>query len=108
MFITKELLELNGACSEHVAIFARQWPKGVEVTLESLNEAHAIGLDIFWLESLIPADKQAEYEAKWGPLLDEYKAKQKSLWDEYKAKQKPLWDEYEAKLIKVLTIALSE
>ena len=62
MFITKELLELNGACSEHVAIFARQWPKGVEVTLESLNEAHAIGLDIFWLERLIPAiDRNAYY-----------------------------------------------
>ena len=118
MKITKRLLQKNKACPGQIKIFARQWPEGVEVTLESLNEAHAIGLDIFRLESLIPADKRAEYEAKRNSLWDvykaqamsltAYKAQEKSLWIEYKAKQKPLSVEYNSKLAKVLAIVFNE
>ena len=119
MKITKRLLQKHEACTPQVEIFATKWPNDIEVTLTSLTEARAIGLDVFWLERLIPADKRAEYEAKRKPLWDEYhtkreplqvehEAKRGSLWDEYHAKGEPQWAEYDAKRIKILMIALSE
>ena len=39
---------LKGACREQRAIFRKEWPEGVEVTLENVRRAQEIGLRLEW------------------------------------------------------------
>ena len=54
MRITQELLRRHGATQEQVDRVARIWPTGAEPTAQRLAEAAAIGLDILWLQRLLP------------------------------------------------------
>ena len=42
------LAMLGVACKEQRAIFRKEWPKGVEVTLENVRRAQEIGLSLEW------------------------------------------------------------
>ena len=58
MIITAKLLTQHGACPDQVAIVAREWPKGAEVTEAALLRAVELGLDIAWLARMIPAPRR--------------------------------------------------
>lgn len=48
MTITAKQLRKLGACKQQVAIFAREWPNGCEVTLVTVLRALELGLDLDW------------------------------------------------------------
>ena len=99
MKITKEFLESKGACAGHVALFAKEWPEGVEVALDSCLRAAQIGLDFGWAaENLLSAGGRKEYLAKRAPLGAEWRAKRAPLNAECRAKRDVVDAEGEAKL----------
>ena len=88
MKITKRLLKRKGATCDQVDIFAKEWPRGCEVTLENVTRAVALGLDIDWAaENLLTAAAWAEYNDKaTAASWDEYNKYNKArvaAWDEY-------------------------
>ena len=70
MKITKELLETWGACSTER--FAAQWPDGAELTLEVVQKALALELDIVWFARHVLSE----------PLLAEYERRIAIAWAE--------------------------
>ena len=42
------LAMLKGACRDERAIFRKEWPEGVDVTLENVRRAQEIGLSLEW------------------------------------------------------------
>ena len=54
VWITKEMLNKHHACSFQVGLFAQQWPKGVEVSEESVDKAIRLGLNLSWLARRMP------------------------------------------------------
>lgn len=53
MRITKECLEAESACARQVKEFAREWPDGADLTLENVQRAVALGLDVAWFFSVL-------------------------------------------------------
>lgn len=51
MKITVRQLQQLGACDKQLALFAREWPDGAEVTLENARRAFDIPLDVEWFVS---------------------------------------------------------
>lgn len=47
--LTASDLQSIGACRAQRRIFRRRWPKGVDITAESIAEARALGLRVGWL-----------------------------------------------------------
>ena len=64
--------DLKGACSEQVELFDATFQGKAKVTSRNLAKAIAAGLDVFWLELLIPAPARAEYDKVAAPARAEY------------------------------------
>ena len=63
MRITEQQLVEKSACSDQVAVFTREWPDGVEITLPILERAVALKLDLYWFASrFLTAPALAEYD----------------------------------------------
>lgn len=87
--ITKAML--RGACPEQRKIFLREWPKGAEVTLENVQRAVELGLDLGWgLRWFTPAAR-AEYERQVALLWAKYERQMAPAQAEYKRQMAPLW-----------------
>jgi hypothetical protein len=94
--ITHEWLVEHGACEDQRAVFAAEWPDGVELSEQSLYRAAELGLDLGWLaRQYLPTPLWAEYERQEAPLLAEYERQWAPLWAEYQRQRAPLWAEYE-------------
>ena len=76
MFITKQWLHEHRACGKDLRIFIQNWAEGVELSAEHIQEAYRLGMNVFWLERLLPpsflgayrestAAAQQEYENVW-------------------------------------------
>ncbi len=62
MKITKEFLESKDACADQAVLFAKEWPEGAEVTLDTCLRAAQIGLDFGWAATaLLPFERYYEY-----------------------------------------------
>ena len=89
MLITKELLEDIDACTNQVAIFAEEWPKGVELSLESVLRATELDLDIDWFaQHFLSALAQKAYDeaiALAQKAYDEVIAPAQKAYDEARA-----------------------
>lgn len=97
---------LRGACAEQRAIFKKEWPKGAELTLENVQRAIELCLDLHWGASqwFTPAAWAeylsqraaflAEYERQEAPLLAEYQRQRAALLAEYERREAPLWAEF--------------
>jgi len=56
------LAMLKGACHEQRHIFLTEWPNGADATLENVQRAQAIGLDLDWGTCWFTPEARAEYE----------------------------------------------
>jgi hypothetical protein len=86
---------LRGACKSKRALFRKTFPDGAPVTMAAARKAQKAGLDVLWLDEILPE-----------PLDADYYDKRTSLHDYYEAKRKPLADDYDAKCIKLLLASL--
>jgi len=67
MKITTELLRKKKACEEQVVIFEKEWPNGIEITLESLDKALELELDIDEFANIFLTDLRLKtYIKKYG------------------------------------------
>jgi hypothetical protein len=57
------LAMLKGACSEQRHTFLTEWPQGAVATLENVQRAQAIGLNLDWGTCWFTATAYAEYES---------------------------------------------
>ena len=48
MFITEKKLLKHQACADQLAIFVKEWPKGMKVSKKSLLRAAELELDLIW------------------------------------------------------------
>ena len=63
MRITSKMLLAKRACSEQVATFTRLWPGGVEVSMETCQQAAAANLNLRWFaEHFLPAPALEAYK----------------------------------------------
>ena len=61
--ITKAMLTELGASCDQVGVFYTEWPDGARLTLENLNRANELELDVNWLaNNILSAPAWAEYE----------------------------------------------
>ena len=112
--ITSEWLLANNACKVQRLRFQKEWPKGTEITKESLTRASEMGLDLAWFTSKICPnalghDYQAsiatlmEYPKKIELLRDEYHALTRPIDDACLAEQAKLMEDYESNVLLVKT-----
>ncbi len=88
--VTAEMLRTMGACSDHVAIVKREWPRGVPLTAASIRKAYRLGLDVEWFaEELLSDDALAEYQKVRAPALAEYEKVRASALAEYQKVRAP-------------------
>ena len=96
MRITKQQLVEKSACSDQVAVFTREWPDGVEITLPILERAVALKLDLDWFAS----------RCLTAPALAEYERVRASAWAEYERVRASAWAEYERVMASALWAGL--
>ena len=89
------LAMLRGACKEQRDIFRKEWPKGADVTLENVQRAQELGLDLSWGLRWFTPEAVAEYKRQEAPLWEEYQRQSAQLWAEYDRQRELLWAEYE-------------
>ena len=68
--ITLEMLK--GACREQRAIFRKEWPKGVDVTLENVRRAQEIGLSLEWGKRWFTPEARKAYDEAIAPARKAY------------------------------------
>ena len=84
MRITKQQLVEKSACSDQVAVFTREWPDGVEITLPILERAVALKLDLDWFAHwFLSAPARAEYDRVSATAWVEYERVRATAWVEY-------------------------
>jgi hypothetical protein len=54
--------DLAGACKEQRYLFKEKFGGKAKITRKNMARAIAFGLNVFWLERLIPAEARAECE----------------------------------------------
>ena len=81
MIITAETLRSRGACSDEREAFAKMFPQGTDVTLESATACASAGLDLSWFAGafLSPA-ALATYEAAKAAAWATYEAATAAAW----------------------------
>ena len=87
--------DLKGACREQVDLFNETFGGKAKVTNRNLAKAMAAGLQVFWLESLIPAQAWAEYDKVRAPAWAEYDKVRAQAWAEYDKVRAQAWAEYD-------------
>ena len=95
MYLTTDILYKKNACENQVAIFEKEWPDGVEITVEAILRAIELGLDIDWFadnflftpirkvytEAMAPVWKT--HEGATAPVREAYKEDMASAWEVY-------------------------
>ena len=93
--ITPRMLKLAGACSDQVDIFRKQWPRGTAVTIESVEMAVSLGLDIEWAARKLLSDAaRAEYARATAAARAEYARVRRAAWAELDRAIAPALAEY--------------
>ena len=87
--------DLKGACSGQVELFERTFKGKARISRRNLAKAIAAGLDVFWLECLIPAAAWAEYDKVTAAAWAEYDKVRAAAWAEYDKVTAPAWAEYD-------------
>lgn len=96
MRITAAKLRSLGACEDQVAVFEREWPDGLRLTLKACMRFVELYLDIDWAaEHLLPPSLWAAYQKARAPLWAEYKKARAPLWIKYEKAKAPLWAKYD-------------
>jgi len=94
--ITADVLRRKGACLDQVAIFAAEWPEGIDVTVANMERAVALKLDMSWFGKLLDKSRRTAYktacEQHWAACL----AACKSHWDAQEVACEPHWAAYVA------------
>ena len=99
MKITREWLKSRYACSKDLAVFAAEWPDGVELSLEALNRAAELDLDLDWFaDNIFEGPAWTEHEKIMGPAWTEHEKIMGPAWAEYKKIEGPARAEYLSKL----------
>ena len=135
MKITTEMLREKQACSDQVAVFEAEWPKGAETTKKNWTRAAELKLSVTFLERFLSPTALKEYREIRRPALREYekiilparkeyykiiravkirlpamdeyeKIKQAAL-KEYDNIEQPAWKEYEKIILPALFQALA-
>src|SRR6185312_13572450 len=96
----------NHACSEQRDLFVSTFGDKAKIGPRAAAKAIKAGLDISWLERLIPASARAEYEKAMAPALAEYDKAKASAWAEYDKVRAPAWAEYKKAMASALVKAL--
>ena len=81
--ITLQLLRAHAACKDQQDIFASTFGESANLTARNMAKAIKVGLDVFWLERLIPAPALAEYDKVRASAWAEYDKARASAWAEY-------------------------
>jgi len=92
------LAMLKGACHEQRSIFRSEWPKGGHATLENVQRAQAIGLNLDWGTRWFTAAAKTEYERVRAAAKAEFqrvRAAAQIEWLEYEHVRDAEWLEYE-------------
>ena len=94
--ITTKLLKSKGACADQIRLFAKLFPAGAPLTVETaVSVADKFNWD--WAaEKLLSADGCNAYHAATKPARDAYDAAIKPALDAYYAAIKPARDAYSA------------
>ena len=88
------LAMLRGACKDQRTIFRKEWPKGADVTIENVQRALVLGLDLYWGRKWFTPEAWAEYQRQDAPFRAEYDRQIAPLVAEYERQTAPLWAEY--------------
>ena len=87
MRITPSMLKDARTCEAHYNTFVARWPEGVDVTQETCEQAHALGLDLDWAAAnLFSEYKKAKYRALQGIHNTEFLEARSVLWRNYRQK----------------------
>ena len=95
MRITLGLLERHKVCESQRELFARTFPDGTDVTIETIETAREAGLRVWWLEGLIPASALGEYERATADPMAEYRRAVDAALAEYRRAADPAQAKYE-------------
>ena len=85
MRITARQLRAREACKRQVAIFKKEWPRGVRVTFDSLQRAAELELDLDWFaDTFIPISAQAAYWKATAAAWPDFRKARDSAWAAYR------------------------
>jgi len=93
MKVTARKLRNKGACEVDVLIFEKEWPKGVEITLEVLQRAAELELGLDWFaRAFLPKPARIAYLFATAPARNAYYvARNPGLATFYKTAAPALW-----------------
>jgi len=95
MKVTAKQLRGKDACDKPVDVFQKEWPEGVEITLDVLQRAMELKLDLDWFaDSFLPASASEAYEKATTLAWEAYLEAIALAWVAYqKAKASVLYQE---------------
>ena len=103
--ITAEMLEKTGAQCDQVDIFRTEWPDGGEVTMDNINRATELGLDITWFAyNLLSAPAREVYLKATATAWEAYQTATAPAWQAFLKATAPAWEA----LLKAIGTALYE
>ena len=94
--ITSELL--RRACKDQKAIFVQKWPDGAEVTIENVQRAVELGLDLNWGMRWFTPEALEEYERQVAPIREAYERQIAPLYKDFERQIAPIREAYERQI----------
>ena len=85
------LAMLKGACHEQRHIFLTEWPNGADATLENVQRAQAIGLNLDWGTRWFTPEALAEYQRVTAAAWLKYERVRIAAQAEYQRVTAPAW-----------------
>lgn len=93
--ITIPMLKAKGAICNELQIFADEWPQGATITLENIQRARELELDLDWLKTAFFDDNAWKvYDQIEQPALAAYNHIEAPVWEEYLRTQPPTREAY--------------
>lgn len=84
MKVTVKELRDKGACKRQVRVFKKEWPKGVEITLEALERAVELELDLYWFADMfLPTPALADFDKAMELARNELNKVTASAWNDF-------------------------
>jgi len=91
MKVTVQMLRDAWACLDQVAIFAKEWPNGIEITEASTARAIQLGLDIPWFaQQFLSGNARAVWNAAAKTAYATFQQATTEAWEIYK---RTMWQE---------------
>ena len=95
MKVTVEQLRAKRACTDQVKVFEQEWPDGVEITLEVLQRAVELELDLDWFACrFLPAPALEAYHKATAPAWKAFQEARAPAWKAYHKAIAPTWEAY--------------